>query len=214
MAYSICTKHYLNNSQAMDDTEYIPQIYTKNSNWNPPPASVEIENQITKFDKSLHSLQNSLIKKYQNFNLNNLTPLPCKTLKELKQNKNIFIKLTDKNLGPAVLDKDQYIQQVLNQHLLTKDYVQLTKQEALSKINLLKDNLKALITNNRNILSKTELTYFLRSLKLHHRIPIFYGLPKVHKTPVMLRPVVSISSSLTSIFSNWLDFKMKTLGRT
>jgi hypothetical protein len=33
----------------------------------------------------------------------------------------------------------------------------------------------------------------------------------VHKIPVTLRPVVSSSSSFLSIFSNWLDYKMKDL---
>jgi hypothetical protein len=50
-----------------------------------------------------------------------------------------------------------------------------------------------------------------RSLNLKHRIPIFYGMPKVHKTPLKLCPVVSCVNSFSSILSNWLDFKMKEL---
>jgi hypothetical protein len=42
-------------------------------------------------------------------------------------------------------------------------------------------------------------------------MPIFYGLPKVHKQPVTLRPVVSTSGSLLAIFSTWLDYRMKEL---
>jgi len=53
--------------------------------------------------------------------------------------------------------------------------------------------------------------YFQRSFKIKHRRPIFYGLPKVHKDPISLRPVVSSVNSLLSVFSNWLDFKMKQL---
>jgi hypothetical protein len=45
----------------------------------------------------------------------------------------------------------------------------------------------------------------------YHRIPIFYGLPKVHITPTTLRPVVSCSGSLSTVFSTWLDYKMKLL---
>jgi hypothetical protein len=36
-------------------------------------------------------------------------------------------------------------------------------------------------------------------------------MPKVHKKPTTLRPVVSCINSFLSIFSNWLDFKMKDL---
>jgi len=53
--------------------------------------------------------------------------------------------------------------------------------------------------------------YFQRSLKLPHRIPIFYGLPKVHKTPVTLQAVVSTTNSLLAVISVWLDYKMKDL---
>jgi hypothetical protein len=36
-------------------------------------------------------------------------------------------------------------------------------------------------------------------------------MPKVHKNPMQLRPVVSCVNSLPSIFSSWLDFRMKDL---
>jgi len=71
--------------------------------------------------------------------------------------------------------------------------------------------LKTLLANNANNHSKSELLFFKRSLQEHHRIPIFYGLPKVHKQPVTLRPVVSTSGSLLAIFSTWLDYRMKEL---
>jgi len=38
-----------------------------------------------------------------------------------------------------------------------------------------------------------------------------YGLPKVHKTPMTLRPVVSSVNSFLSVFSTWLDYRMKQL---
>jgi len=67
------------------------------------------------------------------------------------------------------------------------------------------------LSSNINSLTKSEATYFQRSMNLTYRLPIFYGLPKVHKTPVLLRPVVSSINSFSSIFSNWLDFCMKEL---
>ncbi len=95
--------------------------------------------------------------------------------------------------------------------ILTKDYAQLTQQEATKKLEGLRHNLKHLITSNQNLLSKAEITYFNRSLKAHFRIPVFYGLPKVHKNAMSLQPVVSTHSSLLAVFSVWLDFKMKDL---
>jgi hypothetical protein len=52
---------------------------------------------------------------------------------------------------------------------------------------------------NQSELSKEEFTY------------IFYGLPKIHKHPMTLWPVVSTSGSFLAIFSVWLDYKMKEL---
>jgi hypothetical protein len=74
---------------------------------------------ITEFEKSLKVLHSQLIAKHKYKKRTNLTPLQVKTLKELKTNKGITIKPTDKNLGLAVLDTSQYISQVLKEHLLT-----------------------------------------------------------------------------------------------
>jgi hypothetical protein len=46
---------------------------------------------------------------------------------------------------------------------------------------------KKLITEYKETLSKAEYTFFQWNIHSYHRIPIFYGLPKVHKTPVTLQ---------------------------
>jgi hypothetical protein len=109
------------------------------------------------------------------------------------------------------MDTEDYITQILNEHLLTADYNQLSKAEAQYKMDQLKTTFKNLIQSNLDRLSKPEVTFFQRSLNSFHRLPLFYGLPKVHKTPVSLRPVISTSGSLSAIFSTWLDYKMKEL---
>jgi predicted DNA-binding protein (UPF0251 family) len=132
-------------------------------------------------------------------------------LRQLKNNKAITIKPTDKNLGPAVMDTSEDVNRVLTEHLLTKDYKQLTQSEATSKMEQLKDTLKKLILSHSHILSQAELTYFKQSLTNCFRLPKFYGLPKVHKTPFSLWPVVSMTNSLLAVSSIWLDYKMKEL---
>jgi len=76
----------------------------------------------------------------------------------------------------------------------------LTKQLLLNAFN-----------THKNLLSQPEITYFTRSFKENHRVPIFYGMPKVHKNQMKLRPVVSCIKSFPSIFNTWLNFKMKEL---
>ena len=109
------------------------------------------------------------------------------------------------------MDTISYTQQVLKEHLLTSTYKQLTETEAKYKMDSIKATLKLLLKENQNLLSKSEWNYFQRSLQQQNRLPIFYGLPKVHKTPVSLRPVVSRINSLLAIFSNWVDYKLKSL---
>jgi hypothetical protein len=191
--------------------EYIKQIYAKNKHWDPEPAPSKVEDGITEFDKALHNVQETLNLKQQKINLRNLTYLQSKMLRILKESKHLTIKPTDKNLGPAIMDTDNYIKQVLQEHLLTKDYVQLSDVAAKTQMDNIKHKLKTLITASHRELSIPEQLYFQHSFQHHYRTPIFYGLPEVHKVPFTLRPVVSNSSSFFSLLSNWLDNKMKDL---
>ncbi len=211
MAYSIRTHFNLKTLGLNTESTFIKQIYARNKNWNPEPAPNNIEEKITQFEKLLKTKQNQFVTKHANTNLRNLTMQQSLTLRQLKQHNSFTIKPTDKNLGPAILDTQTYIKQILQEHLLTKDYQRLSPESAKQLLRNLSTTLKSLITSNATKLTKAELTYFQRSLTNHHRIPIFYGLPKVHKTPFSLRPVVSTSGSLLAIFSTWLDFKMKDL---
>jgi hypothetical protein len=211
MARSIRTLFYLKQQDSRHNESFNKQIYIKLKNWHPPPAPLNVEDKITHFEKLLKVKQQKLLIQMQKINLSNLTPIQHKVLKELKSNKNIIVKPTDKNLGPATMDTEGYISQILQEHLLTNTYKQLTKEEAINKIDNIKLRFKGLLHHYKNTLTDSESTYFQRSLQLHCRIPIFYGLPKVHKQPISLRPVVSSCGSFMSILSNWLDFRMKDL---
>jgi len=57
MAYSIRTKLFLDSIGHSTNQEYEKQIYVKNSSWNPPPASLFLENKITEFEKELKKSQ-------------------------------------------------------------------------------------------------------------------------------------------------------------
>jgi len=144
MANSIRTFHYLQANPKLQKSEYIKQIYIKNPTWKPPPAPLYIEDAITNFEIQLKwkaTLVNHSNKKRAK---SNLTHKQTQTLQALKQNKNIIIKPSDKNLGPAIMDTNHYIQQVLKEHLLTDTYRQLTQSEAHNKLACISDTLKTL----------------------------------------------------------------------
>ncbi len=101
-------------------------------------------------------------------------------MKQLKDNKSIIIKPIDKNMGPAIKDTKNYIQQVLEEYLLSKNYMQLPKEEAKLKMDNSKNMLKNMISHNHVNHTKSESTYFQYSLQSIHRLPVFYWLPKDH----------------------------------
>jgi hypothetical protein len=142
-----------------------------------------VEDKITEFEKALRATQTARIHKTNKINLCNLMLPQLQTMQQLKMNKSFIIKPTDKNLGPAILDPETYVSKILSEHLLTKDYQHLTGTEATTAMATIKTKLKNIIDNNHLMLSKSEATYFQRSLQVRHRWPLFYGLPKVHKNP-------------------------------
>jgi len=146
LARSIRINYYLNENGIMDDSAYEKQIYVKNSNWHPLQAPWLVEEKITDFEKALKQKHQDLINKNQKIIITNLTPLQAKAMRLLKNNQNIIIKPTDKNLGPAVMDTSQYIHQILKEHLLTGDYKQLSQPEAKHRMEQLKKELNDLIT--------------------------------------------------------------------
>ncbi len=146
MAYVIHTTFQLQNTNKPDDTNYIRQIYIKNKNWNTEPAPIHIEDKTTNFEKILKTKK--ITKQLNGRNLRNLTYPQSVTLRLLKKNNNLTIKPTDKNLGPAIMETNKYVLQILKEHLLTKDYERLTEDSAKHKINDINRTLKSYITDN------------------------------------------------------------------
>jgi hypothetical protein len=52
MARSIRTSHYLHKNGILDDSDYVKQIYIKNSSWHPPPAPWPIEEKLQALKKN------------------------------------------------------------------------------------------------------------------------------------------------------------------
>jgi len=101
MAYKIRTKHYLKHKTPNTSNSYIPQLYIRLKNWNPPPATEDVENRLTRFEKLLIAATTANRNKTNPFT--NLTHNQQQTLQKLKDNTEFIIIPTDKNLGPPIL---------------------------------------------------------------------------------------------------------------
>jgi hypothetical protein len=120
--------------------------------------------------------------------------------------------MSDKNLGPVIMEREAYLSKCLNEHLLCpRTYVRLTKEEALEKLRKTRCNLNQVRLHHRTALTEAENLYFQRAAKLPYRIPQFYLTIKVHKTPTKTRPIVSCVNSYLNVFSKWLSHRFKEL---
>ena len=204
---SVRTQNMLVEKAKVQSTQFIPQLYKKSLFYSPPLATDEIEHNLSEFDRLLEKAATDLPKKCKS----NLTPVQYKLLQELKGNNEFIILPSDKNLGPAILNREFYMEKVLTEHLLTKAYRHMPPPEANKYLRETKNNLQSLYRHHKAKLGIAERQYFERSFTESHRNPMFYIVPKVQKEPIKYRPVVSCVNSFNAIFSTWLDFKMKQL---
>ena len=116
-----------------------------------------------------------------------LSRLQLQLVRDFAQRPDITIQNADKGLGLSVMDTDWYLSK--GEALLSTGYEPLTFAEAQTLIKQTwSTQHKALVTEKvvlqtRNFIeSKPPLT---------HSIPVLYLMPKLHKTPVGVRPIVA-----------------------
>jgi hypothetical protein len=148
LAYKIRTKHYLLNHNRHPTNDYIPQLYKKLQGWHPPPAPNTTEDKLTTFEKLLKEALHHNSKRKHFFR--GLTPQQLKTLKELKNSQDFIILPMDKNLRPAILNRKDYITQVLSEHFLTNSYQNLPAESANHRITETKQLLKNMFYTHKN----------------------------------------------------------------
>jgi len=126
--------------------------------------------------------------------------------------KRYIVCLSDKNLGPVLMERRTYFERCLSDHLLCSNtYVQLTEKEATEQILHTRKTLLQLRLNHRKDLTETENIYFRRNANIKHRLPQFYIIIKIHKQPYKTRPIVSCVGSFLNAFSKWVDTHLQKL---
>ena len=107
-------------------TEYNPKLYIK-SNWEPPIADLDIENRLDDFEQKLTQLR--LTKNSLTTPSTNLTPTQEKLLYIIQKDESLVVLQTDKNLGAALIEWNEYMHCMLEQHLLKGDTYNLISEE-------------------------------------------------------------------------------------
>ena len=143
----------------------------------------------------------------------NMTISQEKLLHLLKWDNLFIVLMSDKNLGPAVIERDKYISVVLKEHLNDGvTYRQMDRAGLLKRIDDFKSEVHDVICyEEEGQLTDSELTFFGRGFFNSDRIPQFYGMPKIHKETVILpwRPVTSQCESASAIVSKYIDYYLQ-----
>ena len=131
----------------------------------------------------------------------NLTEEEFKALKQLQQDKTITILKSDKGNATVVMDKNDYEEKMLMLLADNKTYERID-----SKINPLKSIEKELNKLLWKFVKEEKITSPVYSMLkcIKGVTPKIYGLPKVHKVNLPLRPIVAFVGSPTYNLSKFL----------
>lgn len=131
-----------------------------------------------------------------------------------KSHTKITIKPADKNLGIVILDTDAYVIECAT-HLANPQIYQPTDHFPADQLTKLLTNV--LIAFRHPIYNYSKKLYNYLLPHSQHRMPQFYGLPKLHKdflhTPP-IRPIVSHCNSLLSHTATLIDHVLQPLAQS
>ena len=188
-------------------------LYINNTRFVPPIADVPTERANYNFRDEIIHLKSTLQQKPHK----NLSKHLYSTLKKLRTMDNIIIRDSDKNLGICIMSRDNYIKSVMEEHLLQEDtYEKIPKWRAIQLMSSVENDIKLLVNESNEELTKADRTFFQRSFAIQHRVPVFYGTPKIHKGKMKnglfkTRPVVSKIGSFIEIASKFCDHYLAKL---
>ena len=149
----------------------------------------------------------------------NLAQPQINCLQTLKNSSELIVWRSDKNLGPAITERQTYAELALRDHLGDgTTYERLEKQRAEGRLRGALELFDEWINKYKPILEQRDIRFLREKTKLtdingNYCFPQFYITAKVHKTPLKTRPIISCSGSLFEGFGRWLDNKLQPFGR-
>jgi hypothetical protein len=176
--------------------EFLPKFHVPNPNWQPQEASPAIELGIDEAVREIdhqvgEALARAAIAAPRHGNMN------WTRVQDFLDKQQLLVKLTDKNLGLAAFKKDWYIEQINLMINDGKTYLRVPSIDVDQLYNQMIEKLDIWMLPDN-------MDKFIRE-KTEKQIPCFHAIPKVHKTPWSLRPIVPSHSWVTSRLSEVVD---------
>jgi len=137
-------------------------------------------------------------------------------IKEFLTSNNYLITPTDKNLGSAVVTREWFMDGAYKLLSDTSNYLEIDKATMeLRVLETVQSVLEACEFIEKHMSPNKQLQLFLRS-KIpandeEAKLPIFYGIPKIHKSPVKMRPIVPCHSNVQAPAAKYVSKKLKPI---
>jgi hypothetical protein len=138
-------------------------------------------------------------------------------LKSICEEQGYIITITDKNLGVAVVTRQWYIEGAIKLLNDTRNYRKLTTEERSQILTETVAEMESIAELASDAGYTEQLTEFLISKcpaaigKPEPSVPQFYGIPKIHKTPVKYRPIVPCHSSAQAPAGKFVSKMLKPI---
>jgi len=214
-----------------EEDDFNPRLHVPSaSKWTPPvtPHSALISRW---HDSSAALLDSAFSKSLSALRPSNLTSAQRATFRQLRSRTDIIVKRADKNLGLAVLPSDTYLAHVDACLADTSSYRRTVDARPPPRISSLihhsalsfsasfsvLDSSRAVLTTVRaqlgEYIAKHHSALLPQERKFLHAspdtFPVFYMIPKVHKRPYQMRPIVASNAWLTTHASILADEWLK-----
>lgn len=186
-----------------EDSNFNPRLYVK-STWNPPREDPDLEDKLHDICKDLR--QN--IKQNKPHWKRNLSVTDREELSQIRNDDSVRVLDTDKNLGPALVSTDWVQNETLRQLNDKQSYSIITYEDwILRHGQIIATREKLMLTFSKFITANA--AKFLRSYD-HLLSPTkFYIIPKIHKNPMVGRPIAASHSYITRPLSIFVDEYVK-----
>jgi ferritin len=195
--------HFINETSKFFD----PRLKIKHNKENLPPLTEHPRTVTRTFNRMIEEAVSTLPEDQ------NLTKRDTKFIgmvERLMKCQDIIIRESDKNLGLVVLDLEEYDRMVMN-HLsneLVYDMCEENAQAVLSRLFEREEQVLGFLLRFHVSKFSTQQWQFLKHRDTT-RMPKFYILPKIHKSPIGSRPIVGAFNSPTTRISTVLEILLQ-----